>query len=143
MLKKYPECSFFYFSTHGCIKLSHFWFPPPFDFFPREASHHVSKSIIFFPIRQWNSVGKVWILVNCVLIISICDLVLPQVIFSPNFLFFSFSPFDFLPHLQTYRVINLNWQKVLSFYCYVHYLTNLETPVSWSTMFDIFCVQIS
>ena len=42
-----------------------------------------------------------------------------------------------------YRVINLNWQKVLSFCCYVHYLTNLEAPVSWSTMFDVFCVQIS
>ena len=34
-------------------------------------------------------------------LIDFYDLVLPKIIFSPNFLFFSISPFDFLPHLQT------------------------------------------
>ena len=36
-----------------------------------------------------------------------------------------------------YRVITLNWQKVLSFYSYMHYLTNLE-----SLVFEVLCLSL-
>ena len=35
----------------------------------------------------------------------------------------------------TYSVINLNWQKVLSFYSKMHHLINLELFVFLFTMF--------
>ena len=48
-------------------------------------------------------------MLNCVLLTSSYDLVLSKVIFSPNFLFSLFSPFDFLPHLQTLGGGELNY----------------------------------
>ena len=61
--------------SQGCILLSRFWFRPP----------HIVK----------NNVIKVWKVLNCVLLIVFYDLVLSIVIFSPNFLFFSFFPLRF------------------------------------------------
>ena len=72
----------------GCMKLSHFLFPPPppsFDFVSREALSRILKSTIFFPIKQQNSVIEVFL-------ISLYDLELPKVMFSPFFSLSLFSP---------------------------------------------------
>ena len=42
-----------------------------------------------------------------------------------------------------YRVINLDWEKVLSFYSQMLLFKYLELNFLYSTMFDIFCVKIS
>ena len=41
-----------------------------------------------------------------------------------------------------YRVINLDWEKVLSFCSQLFLLTGLEIVFFCSTMFDIFCIKI-
>ena len=43
----------------------------------------------------------------------------------------------------TYRVINLDWEKVLSFCSQLLLLTSLEFFFFYSTMFDVFHVKIS
>ena len=49
-------------------------------------------------------------MLNCILLIEFYDSVLSKVMFSPNFLFFPFSPFGFLPHLQTLPLCKMdNW----------------------------------
>ena len=45
--------------------------------------------------------------------------------------------------MQEYRVINLDWEKVLSFCSQLLLLTSLEFVFFYSTMFDVFCVKIS
>ena len=42
-----------------------------------------------------------------------------------------------------YRVINLDWEKVLSFCSQLFLLTRLELIFFYSTLFDFFCVKIS
>ena len=66
-------------------------------------------------------------MLNCVLLIKFYDLVLPKVIFSPNFLFFSFfppsfsfpfsKPFDYFPpptgggNTEQYTGLGINEEK--------------------------------
>ena len=44
---------------------------------------------------------------------------------------------------KSYRVINLDWEKVLSFNPQMYLLKDLELIFLYSTMFDVFCVKIS
>ena len=41
-----------------------------------------------------------------------------------------------------YRVINLDWEKVLSFCSQLLLLTGLELVFFYSNMFDVFCIKI-
>ena len=44
--------------------------------------------------------------------------------------------------LRRYRVINLDWEEVLSFCSQLLLLTGLEIVFFCSTMFDVFCIKI-
>ena len=44
--------------------------------------------------------------------------------------------------MQLYRVINLDWEKVLSFCSQLLPLTGLEIVFFCSAMFDVFCIKI-
>ena len=46
------------------------------------------------------------------------------------------------PWIFSYRVINLDWEKVLSFFSPLLLLTGLEFVFFYRTMFDIFCIKI-
>ena len=67
--------------------------------------------------------------------------------FGSSFSFSSFSSFQLVlflltPSRNAYRVINLDWKKVLSLYSQMLHLNDLELIFLYSTMFDVFCVQI-
>ena len=61
--------------------------------------------------------------------------------FSPPFL--SFVSHLVLQRSSAYRVINLDWEKVLSFCSWLLLLTGMKFAFFHSNMFDVFCDKIS